>query len=99
MKDQLNGEYGAVPAVIGDENYGEGSSREHAALEPRHLGEPLLSKESETDDCFDHLQQHSVLPVLLRKMDLYCVMVLKLVLAPRSHYSTQQPALHALFVV
>lgn len=24
--------------VIGDENYGEGSSREHAALEPRHLG-------------------------------------------------------------
>ena len=53
IKDQLNGEYGAVPAVarhykaegkpwvvIGDENYGEGSSREHAALEPRHLGEP-----------------------------------------------------------
>ncbi len=51
IKDQLNGEYGAVPAVarhykaegkpwvvIGDENYGEGSSREHAALEPRHLG-------------------------------------------------------------
>eukprot|EP00889_Picochlorum_renovo_P008701 jgi/Picre1/35731/NNA_003191.t1 len=45
------GEYGAVPdvaraykaagkpwVVIGDENYGEGSSREHAALEPRHLG-------------------------------------------------------------
>ena len=24
--------------VVGDENYGEGSSREHAALEPRHLG-------------------------------------------------------------
>ena len=24
--------------VIGDDNYGEGSSREHAALEPRHLG-------------------------------------------------------------
>ena len=52
IKDQLNGVYGAVPAVarhykaegkpwvvIGDENYGEGSSREHAALEPRHLGE------------------------------------------------------------
>lgn len=51
IKDQLNGEYGAVPAVarhykaegkpwvvVGDENYGEGSSREHAALEPRHLG-------------------------------------------------------------
>jgi aconitate hydratase len=51
VKNQLTGEYGAVPAVardykknglgwivIGDENYGEGSSREHAALEPRHLG-------------------------------------------------------------
>lgn len=24
--------------VVGDDNYGEGSSREHAALEPRHLG-------------------------------------------------------------
>ena len=50
VKNQLNGEYGAVPAtaraykaqgiesiVVGDENYGEGSSREHAAMEPRHL--------------------------------------------------------------
>ena len=47
----LSGEYSAVPAVarelkaagvgsivVGDENYGEGSSREHAAMEPRHLG-------------------------------------------------------------
>ena len=51
IKNQLTGEYGAVPAtqraykaanigtiVVGDENYGEGSSREHAAMEPRHLG-------------------------------------------------------------
>jgi aconitate hydratase len=51
VKNQLSGEYGTVPAtaraykaanvgsiVIGDENYGEGSSREHAAMEPRHLG-------------------------------------------------------------
>ena len=51
IKSQLSGEYGAVPAtartykaagigsiVVGDENYGEGSSREHAAMEPRHLG-------------------------------------------------------------
>ncbi|WP_298954868.1 aconitate hydratase [uncultured Nonlabens sp.] len=51
VKNQLDGEYGAVPAtaraykaagipsvVIGDHNYGEGSSREHAAMEPRHLG-------------------------------------------------------------
>jgi len=51
IKNQLTGEHGAVPAtqraykaagigtiVVGDENYGEGSSREHAAMEPRHLG-------------------------------------------------------------
>lgn len=51
VKNQLTGEYGALPetqraykaagvgsVVVGDENYGEGSSREHAAMEPRHLG-------------------------------------------------------------
>ncbi|TMM31120.1 aconitate hydratase [Polaribacter aestuariivivens] len=51
VKNQLTGEYDAVPAtqraykkagiktvVIGDHNYGEGSSREHAAMQPRHLG-------------------------------------------------------------
>ena len=51
VKNQLTGLYGAVPdtqraykaagigtIVVGDENYGEGSSREHAAMEPRHLG-------------------------------------------------------------
>jgi len=51
VKNQLTGEYGTVPKtqraykaagvgtiVVGDENYGEGSSREHAAMEPRHLG-------------------------------------------------------------
>lgn len=51
MKNQLTGLYGPVPdtqraykaagigsIVVGDENYGEGSSREHAAMEPRHLG-------------------------------------------------------------
>ncbi len=51
VKSQLDGEYDAVPKtaraykaagvytiVVGDHNYGEGSSREHAAMEPRHLG-------------------------------------------------------------
>ena len=51
VKNQLTGEYGAVPdtaraykkagiqsIVVGDHNYGEGSSREHAAMQPRHLG-------------------------------------------------------------
>ncbi len=51
VKNQLDGTYGPVPAtqraykaagqpsiVVGDQNYGEGSSREHAAMQPRHLG-------------------------------------------------------------
>ena len=51
VKNQFTGEYGGVPdtqreykakgiktIVVGDHNYGEGSSREHAAMEPRHLG-------------------------------------------------------------
>ncbi len=51
VKSQIDESYGAVPTVqraykennistivVGDENYGEGSSREHAAMEPRHLG-------------------------------------------------------------
>jgi aconitate hydratase len=51
VKSQITGDYDAVPktqraykaagiptVVIGDHNYGEGSSREHAAMEPRHLG-------------------------------------------------------------
>jgi aconitate hydratase len=51
VKNQITGEYGGVPdtqreykakgiktMVVGDHNYGEGSSREHAAMQPRHLG-------------------------------------------------------------
>ena len=51
IKNQLDGQFGGVPdvarkykaagintIVVGDHNYGEGSSREHAAMEPRHLG-------------------------------------------------------------
>ncbi|EPG72605.1 aconitate hydratase [Leptospira fainei serovar Hurstbridge str. BUT 6] len=51
VKNELDGSYDEVPKVqrqykakgigsivVGDENYGEGSSREHAAMEPRHLG-------------------------------------------------------------
>ena len=51
VKNHISGEYEGVPdtqreykkngidtVVVGDHNYGEGSSREHAAMEPRHLG-------------------------------------------------------------
>jgi len=59
VKNQLTGEYGPVPAtqraykaqgigsiVVGDENYGEGSSREHAAMEPRFLGVRIILTKS-----------------------------------------------------
>lgn len=55
VKNLLTGEYGEVPAVqrqykaagvptivVGDDNYGEGSSREHAAMQPRHLGVKIV---------------------------------------------------------
>jgi aconitate hydratase len=55
VKSQLTGEYGKVPdvqreykanniptVIVGDHNYGEGSSREHAAMEPRHLGVKIV---------------------------------------------------------
>jgi aconitate hydratase len=58
VKNQLSGDYDEVPkvqrgykllkhgsVVVGDENYGEGSSREHAAMEPRHLGVRALKKQ------------------------------------------------------
>ena len=59
VKNQFNGDYDAVPAtqryykskgvhtiVVGDHNYGEGSSREHAAMEPRHLGVAAVIQKS-----------------------------------------------------
>ena len=59
VMNQLNGEYGEVPevqrqykeldvptVVVGDHNYGEGSSREHAAMEPRHLGVKVIIAKS-----------------------------------------------------
>jgi aconitate hydratase len=59
VKSQITGEYGEVPAtqraykaagistiVVGDHNYGEGSSREHAAMEPRHLGVKVVLTKS-----------------------------------------------------
>ncbi len=59
VKNQMTGEYGKVPdvqrnykansissIVVGDHNYGEGSSREHAAMEPRHLGVKVVLTKS-----------------------------------------------------
>uniref|UniRef100_A0A8C4EM62 Aconitate hydratase, mitochondrial n=1 Tax=Dicentrarchus labrax TaxID=13489 RepID=A0A8C4EM62_DICLA len=76
IKNQLTGEYGGVPdvaryykangeswVVVGDENYGEGSSREHAALEPRHLGGRAIIVKSFARIHETNLKKQGLLPL------------------------------------
>ncbi|CAL1279114.1 unnamed protein product [Larinioides sclopetarius] len=76
VKNQLNGEWGSVPdtarhykangvkwVAIGDENYGEGSSREHAALEPRHLGGRAIIVKSFARIHETNLKKQGLLPL------------------------------------
>jgi len=74
--NQFTGQWGEVPAtardykargvkwvVIGDENYGEGSSREHAALEPRHLGGVAIITRSFARIHETNLKKQGMLPL------------------------------------
>merc|ERR1712136_240938 len=76
IKNRLTGEYGGVPdvarhykanglkwVVVGDENYGEGSSREHAALEPRHLGGRAVIVKSFARIHETNLKKQGILPL------------------------------------
>ncbi|XP_060600434.1 probable aconitate hydratase, mitochondrial [Ruditapes philippinarum] len=76
VKNQITGEYGSVPevarkyksqgvpwCVVGDENYGEGSSREHAALEPRHLGGRAIIVKSFARIHETNLKKQGMLPL------------------------------------
>ncbi|KAK4873855.1 hypothetical protein RN001_013215 [Aquatica leii] len=76
IKNQLTGDWGAVPDVarhykansvkwvaVGDENYGEGSSREHAALEPRHLGGRAIIVKSFARIHETNLKKQGLLPL------------------------------------
>jgi len=76
IKNQLTGAFGEVPAVardykkaglnwvvIGDENYGEGSSREHAALEPRFLGGRAIITKSFARIHETNLKKQGMLPL------------------------------------
>ncbi|CAI5742585.1 unnamed protein product [Hyaloperonospora brassicae] len=76
VKNQLTGKFDKVPAVarqykasgcrwvvIGDENYGEGSSREHAALEPRHLGGSAVIVKSFARIHETNLKKQGMLPL------------------------------------
>jgi len=76
VKNQLTGEYDEVPKVaraykqagigwivVGDENYGEGSSREHAAMEPRHLGAKAIITKSFARIHETNLKKQGLLPL------------------------------------
>jgi aconitate hydratase len=76
VQNQVTGEYGKVPEiggqykkagipwiVIGDENYGEGSSREHAALEPRFLGGRAIVVKSFARIHETNLKKQGMLPL------------------------------------
>lgn len=76
IKNQLTGEYDEVPKVaraykragigwivVGDENYGEGSSREHAAMEPRHLGAKAIITKSFARIHETNLKKQGLLPL------------------------------------
>ncbi|KAI5747785.1 hypothetical protein M8J77_018516 [Diaphorina citri] len=76
VKNQLTGQYGPVNEVaraykaagvpwvaVGDENYGEGSSREHAALEPRHLGGRAIIVKSFARIHETNLKKQGLLPL------------------------------------
>jgi len=76
VKNILTGQWGSVPdvarsykkmrkpwVVLGDENYGEGSSREHAALEPRHLGGRAIIVKSFARIHETNLKKQGMLPL------------------------------------
>ncbi len=84
IKNRLSGSYDSVPAVaraykkeglhsviIGDENYGEGSSREHAAMEPRHLGVAVVIAKSFARIHETNLKKQGVLALTFKNPEEY----------------------------
>jgi aconitate hydratase len=57
--------------VVGDENYGEGSSREHAAMEPRHLGCKVVITRSFARIAETNLKKQGILPLTFNDKDTY----------------------------
>ena len=57
--------------VIGDENYGEGSSREHAAMEPRHLGCKAVITRSFARIAETNLKKQGILPLTFDDKNIY----------------------------
>jgi aconitate hydratase len=86
VKNALTLEYSPVPAtarvykqsgfgsvVIGDENYGEGSSREHAAMEPRHLGVRVVLVRSFARIHETNLKKQGILALTFADKDDYSI--------------------------
>lgn len=84
IKNRLTNKFGKVPDVardykangigwvaVGDENYGEGSSREHAALEPRHLGGKAIIVKSFARIHETNLKKQGILPLKFANPDDY----------------------------
>lgn len=84
VKNQLSGEYVEVPTaaaayktvglgsiIVGDENYGEGSSREHAAMEPRFLGVKAVIVKSYARIHETNLKKQGVLALTFADRDDY----------------------------
>ncbi|MGH2575959.1 MAG: aconitate hydratase, partial [Ignavibacteria bacterium] len=84
VKNQLTGKYDEVPkiareykskrigwVVIGEENYGEGSSREHAAMEPRYLGGKVIIVKSFARIHEGNLKKQGMLPLTFANPDDY----------------------------
>ena len=84
VKNQLTGEYGKVPdvqraykkegvptLVVGDHNYGEGSSREHAAMQPRHLGMRIVLVKSFARIHETNLKKQGMLGLTFKNEDDY----------------------------
>jgi aconitate hydratase len=84
VKNHFTGEYGEVPAVaryykskkigwivVGEENYGEGSSREHAAMEPRYLGGKCIIAKSFARIHETNLKKQGMLPLIFSEPNDY----------------------------
>lgn len=84
VKNFISGEYSEVPAtarnykkngiptiIVGDENYGEGSSREHAAMEPRHMGVKAVLVRSFARIHETNLKKQGVLALVFANKDDY----------------------------
>ena len=84
VKNLLTNEYGGVPnvqraykaagiptIVVGDHNYGEGSSREHAAMEPRHLGVKVVLVKSFARIHETNLKKQGMLGITFKNEDDY----------------------------